>query len=448
MTPTRSNLNRETCSPVSSNCVIWQGPDITCLNLCKGDTISDVMYKLATDVCTLIENVGISDVDLTALVNVCIASPEPVKTLTNVLNLIIAKVICIDDALNALPPIPDAYVEPTYIPSQYSCLSTGGLSNTTPLPISQFIELVANQLCTVDGIQQGLVGDVLQNTADIEYIQNNYYPQPNLPTLTNCLTGISNSIEVVTNEIQQSFCDYAETLGDTVQLTDAQNSQCLNLNSQPKLCGDGKQLMSGITGWQPTVTNLAQSLQNLWLTVCDIRCAVKLIQDNCCKVSCADITVDFDYKWVDATTLKLFFTPKTVVPYGFYDCGDTGDTSPGPGQILTFTDGNGNTWDNPSGLIHLRYKSPTNLTGIVTNMDIMQNGFEIDLSTANAIDVTTGLTITSNVCLTDGTNSCIKCLTKTVAAYDDGIAAAPTCCTITATKAVTITYQTCVDITA
>jgi hypothetical protein len=26
------------CTPLSSNCVIWQGPDISCINLCKGPT--------------------------------------------------------------------------------------------------------------------------------------------------------------------------------------------------------------------------------------------------------------------------------------------------------------------------------------------------------------------------------------------------------------------------
>lgn len=46
------------CTPVSSNCVIWEGPDIPCLSLCYGDSISDVMYRLATAYCemTSLEN--------------------------------------------------------------------------------------------------------------------------------------------------------------------------------------------------------------------------------------------------------------------------------------------------------------------------------------------------------------------------------------------------------
>lgn len=47
------NINKETCSPVSSNCVIWQGPNIPCLNLCKGATVTEVVYELATKFCNL-----------------------------------------------------------------------------------------------------------------------------------------------------------------------------------------------------------------------------------------------------------------------------------------------------------------------------------------------------------------------------------------------------------
>lgn len=449
MTPTRSNLNKETCSPVSSNCVIWQGPDIACLNLCNGDSISDVMYKLATEVCTLIDSMGISSVDLSVIITKCLASPEPEKTLTNVLNLIIDKVICIADELAALPPIPDPYIEPEYVPSAYSCLDTGSLNNSTPLPISQFVELITNQLCTLDETVDNLVGDVQQNTADIETIQNTYYSQPeDLPTASVCITGQTLQLSDAIEQVADTVCDYIDTLGDTIQLTDAQNGQCTGLNDATRLCGDGKQLMSGLTNgnitWNTTVTNLAQSLQNLWLTVCDIRCAVKLIQENCCKVSCADIFVDFDYKWIDAVTLKLFFFPKTTVPSGFYDCGDNGAQNPGQGQTFTFTDGNANTWDLTG--LHFRYRDTTNNTGIVTDTVIQTQGYVVDLSNSNAIDVTTGLTITGNVCFSDGTNNCIKCITKTVAPYVDSNAATPTCCTIQATGAVKIVYKTCVDV--
>ena len=43
--------SKDGCIKTSSNCVIWEGPDIPCLKLCTGDTITDVLYKLATKFC-------------------------------------------------------------------------------------------------------------------------------------------------------------------------------------------------------------------------------------------------------------------------------------------------------------------------------------------------------------------------------------------------------------
>ena len=45
MIPT-DNGSTQPCSPLSSNCVVWQGPDIPCIDICNGDTVSDVIANL------------------------------------------------------------------------------------------------------------------------------------------------------------------------------------------------------------------------------------------------------------------------------------------------------------------------------------------------------------------------------------------------------------------
>ena len=57
------------CSPISSNCVIWQGPDIPCIGICNGDTVSDVVGKLGEELCNILDascqcNPDISGLDL------------------------------------------------------------------------------------------------------------------------------------------------------------------------------------------------------------------------------------------------------------------------------------------------------------------------------------------------------------------------------------------------
>ena len=59
------NLDNKPCSPISSNCVVWQGPDIPCIHLCTGDSISEVIHKLATELCEVLETLKVSNYDLT-----------------------------------------------------------------------------------------------------------------------------------------------------------------------------------------------------------------------------------------------------------------------------------------------------------------------------------------------------------------------------------------------
>ena len=58
------NYDNSPCSPISSNCVIWQGPDLHCIKLCAGDTVSDVIANLATELCTIMEQLDITNYDL------------------------------------------------------------------------------------------------------------------------------------------------------------------------------------------------------------------------------------------------------------------------------------------------------------------------------------------------------------------------------------------------
>jgi len=66
------NLDKGTCNPISSNCVIWGGPDIECIDLCKGDTITDVVYKLALELCIIMDTLNVSNYDLECLDLSCV----------------------------------------------------------------------------------------------------------------------------------------------------------------------------------------------------------------------------------------------------------------------------------------------------------------------------------------------------------------------------------------
>ena len=57
MIPTNSN-NPNNCDPISSNCVVWQGPDLACVDVCQGDSISNVVAALCTQLILLETLIG------------------------------------------------------------------------------------------------------------------------------------------------------------------------------------------------------------------------------------------------------------------------------------------------------------------------------------------------------------------------------------------------------
>ena len=94
MIPYRSSSEKENCSPQSSNCVIWQGPDLSCINLCKGDSISDVTYKLAVELCKIKDATDLTDLDLSCVLDLCDNTPQPALTTAAVLQVIIDGLCC------------------------------------------------------------------------------------------------------------------------------------------------------------------------------------------------------------------------------------------------------------------------------------------------------------------------------------------------------------------
>ena len=426
MTPYSSNSNKENCSPVSSNCVIWQGPDLPCLNLCKGDSVSDVVYKVAVEICNLKDSIGISDVDMTCLLKICSTTPKPAQTLANILELLITKVCCLSDFVNTLPRTQNTYTEPTL--TLAPCFQTVG--GPTSLLHSQYTLKIATLVCSINTTVGLYGGSISQLQSDVYALQN---PVVVTPTYSSCLLGGIQTIPAILTNLESTFCTYIAPvgpLGSVASLNSGINSQCKNLNTTGKLLSTGQYITSlGPVKWKSTPSTVGDAITNLWALVCDLRDAVKLIQDNCCKVNCNSIIVDFSYQWIDRNTLRLFFYNKTIVPGSFYDCDQV------RGTVFTVTDGLGNTTP-----LTILFRQSGGTTGILDDTTItpFQSYTWTSIGSTTSLDVTTGLTITGDACFTDGSVSCIKCVSKYIGAYIN-----KDCCTITAKTATTIAYQIC-----
>lgn len=64
-----TNTRSSGCAVTTSNCVVWQGPDLCCINLCHGDTISDVINEIAKRICKIFEMLDVQSYDLSELID-------------------------------------------------------------------------------------------------------------------------------------------------------------------------------------------------------------------------------------------------------------------------------------------------------------------------------------------------------------------------------------------
>lgn len=390
MRPVKSNTADQGCSPVSSNCVIWQGPNLSCINLCTGDTISDVVYKLAVELCSIQNDAGLSDLDLTCLVNVCQATPEPEKTLAAVLDLLISKVCCLADIVENLPTPGTPYVEPTLnLPACLQYQNAQG-QTVTSLVHSQFTLTVATKVCQINSTVTTHTSQIANHESRITILENQ--PAPTLPLVTPSCVGpaVPTAMNVVLTQVEAQFCQLRNVLGSNASLTAAAGQICPNLGSMPALSQAGT--LGTIPGWNPTVTTVAQSLQNLWITVCDLRKVINDLKDCCNQTDCSAFILDFSAAANnDRTQVTLFFQGQTVVPSGFTNCSQQGSK-------VTIKDSANNTF--------IGY---VDLVAAATDTD----GVTFTVSGAS-LNPALNYTVTVEGCLTKNGQSCSKTSTETI----------------------------------
>ena len=396
MLPTKSNTADQGCSPVSSNCVIWQGPDLSCINLCNGDTVSSVVYKVATDLCTIKTALDLSALDLSCLVSFCSSvNPAPTtKTLSAVLDFIIDKVCCLNTKVDNLPTGGGStYTEPNIaLPTclQYNDPATG--QPVTQLVHNQYSLRLGNQFCTLSATVASHTTTLATYNTRITTLENRpaYVP----PTVTpNCLLtpGTPVAMHTLLDELEAQYCSLRTTLGSNQVLTAAIAQQCQNLGAAAALSSTGT--VSSLTGWNATTSNVGQSLQNLWVVLCDMRQAIYDVKQCCGQVDCSAFLLGFTAAANEARTqVTVFFNGGgTVIPSGFTNCTALASK-------ITIKHTSGNT-----------YTDNVNLVTAVSDTD----GITYTVSGAS-LNPSQAYTITVEGCLTKNGNTCSKTATFTV----------------------------------
>lgn len=269
------NLDNRPCSPISSNCVIWTGDDIPCINLCSGDTVSDVVFKLATELCTIMEQLKVSNYDLSCLgINVC-----PPADFQALIQLLIER-IC--EATGTTAVKTETTGCPDCVVSVAPCFVEG---NQTTMQLVDYVQMIANKICSLITQIIDLQNQITNLDVRVTVLENTPPPTFTLPSvLVDCTlqntpfigfggtaTQIDILLSALINDNNYGYCALRSATGLPSDIVDAVDSQCI-LSATDSLAFPGVPMGTAYSGtWVNTPLTIADSLIDLWISLCDIR---------------------------------------------------------------------------------------------------------------------------------------------------------------------------------
>jgi hypothetical protein len=291
---------------------------------------------MATEICSLKSQLDLSDLDLACVVQACQTCPEPVKTLSAVLDLIITKTCDIEQIITDLQNGTSDYIEPNLtLPACLQYVNAQG-QNVTSVPHTTFSSTMATKICAMNTLVNGHTSQITGHESRIVVLENKTANL--LPTIVpNCIYGSDvapKTLSEALDTLEDQFCILRGTLGTTTAITAAAAQQCAGLAQASAFAQSGT--LGSIPGWKPNVTTLSDSFYNLWLTVCDMRAAMQqVLTSGGGSTGCSA----FILKFVAAAdnlrqNVTLIFQNLTVIPAGYTDC----DLA---GAVVTITDNQG-----------------------------------------------------------------------------------------------------------
>jgi hypothetical protein len=400
--PVNSSENKGCGNPTTTECVFWQGDNIECLGIERGQKISLSVKKVADKVCELQDALDLSDLDLKCIFDLCLSCPQPEKTLFNVLTLLINKVCTLAEAIEDLGSTDPEQATLVRLASCFQYTNTEG-DTVFELPHEDYTKRIANEVCSIllklssleDDIQE-LQDDVSELTERVTTLENATGDE-----ILSCLSSDPLPVSDALQLLDTAFCQLRGYVG----LSTAANQAI----AQQQSLDDLNTEFSATPGFKINPANLSESIRNLWVVLDSLRDAVKTIQSTCCAFDCDDVKVGFVVAFEDGLeVVRLRFTSGsgTNIPSGFTDIG----------SVITITDESGNS--------------------LSFNITIENNGEEVlNLLGLNANEK---LTFVIETKLSNGSITCSKCITKTI----DAATACEYCeITSTGTGTITIVYE-------
>jgi len=393
-TPIKPNDTQDGCNPISSNCVLWQGPDIPCINLCKGDTISDVTAKLASELCTLVDQLAIENFDVSCFPPIC---PKP-ENIQELIQFILDTLCGIEQGTVSIKSnssgtfnCTDSLNCPISIAPCFQYTDAFG-NLVTEMSIKDYATAIATKVCTLTSsiaTINSTLGTIETRLVTLEScVLPCKAPTFNVTVPSSCLSPATN-IPLVdfVEDLEAAFCALQSATGNPTQLAAGTAQECINLDTTPTL-NNSTVTYNALPGWisAGSYSNAAHAINNIWLVLCDMRNAVQSVVTNCCNPSCDSVDILMSASYSNPT-LSLTFTGTAP---GFADC------NPG-GMFVSIADAYGNTYTTQVAVI-------ASLGGPAVTINLTTSG----------LNLYTDYTVKLNICADNGSLKCNDVLIETV----------------------------------
>jgi len=266
------NLDNSPCSPISSNCVIWQGPDIPCIKLCTGDTVSDVIHKLATELCNIMDLLDVNGYDLSCF-DLASCKPQNIQELIQFLIERICALEAVDAVVAAAPAGQTRSATAETLVTVAPCFVIG---TTTVMTIAEYAQAMGTRICGIID-QIGIINNQINDlNVRVTTLETTPVPTFTIPTFTlacninTLLSGVTYGIDQILEEyINNVWCGFYAVTGSTADLSSAVASQCILGTDFTKVNPAATYAVQYPTWIQPTTT-VADLLNNAWIVLCDI----------------------------------------------------------------------------------------------------------------------------------------------------------------------------------
>jgi len=276
------NLDNSPCSPVSSNCIIWGGPDIPCINLCKGDTITDVVFKLATELCTILDILKVSNYDI-ACFNLVACPPNDFAELIQFIidKLCEVNTLAIDTAAATGLVVSNGTKSTTAdtLVTVAPCFIVG---TTTVMTITEYAIAMGNTICGIINQITAILNSVTNLDIRVTVLENAPLPPFTTPVVSvDCdlsasitspgIYPIDAVLDALINDNTKGYCSLITSTGLPADIYAAVLSQCITDLDISLIYGTN--FATAYAGsWVPTAssTTLATTITNIWIALCDV----------------------------------------------------------------------------------------------------------------------------------------------------------------------------------